>query len=344
MNIYSLSGIQKIYDQNRVLNISDLVLEEGHIYALLGENGAGKTTLLNILSFLDKPSDGLLFFAEKLVRFDEKEMSTLRKDVALVDQKPLMFSTTVYKNMEFGLKVRKVPKKQRPEMIRKALEMVGMQDFLENSAVTLSGGETQRVALARAFVTEPKVLLCDEPTANVDLANQGIIVDLLKKINKEKNITIIFTTHDRGLAAKLAQETIFLARGEIVPAIHYKSDNRFLVQILEKEDRKSFCCFPSGVQLEIDGLQYDVTKNSSQGIYIDPWKIKVADERDKLTSRNWLKGKIVRVELLGVTVKICFEAGERFFMMITEKEYAQRKVTVGEEMFFKIPSEAFLFV
>lgn len=215
MSLYKLSNIKKVYDRRTVLDVKDLSLEDGSIYTLTGGNGAGKTTLLNILSFLERPSQGEIFWDGVRVKPRERELRSLRRQVGFLDQNPLLFSTTVFKNLEYGLKIRRVPASKRKELIDEALGLVGMLGFRDKSAINLSGGETRRVALARAFVLEPRVLLCDEPTANVDAETQLLLVELLKKINQTRGIAIVFSTHDKTFAAELAQKTIHLKDGLI---------------------------------------------------------------------------------------------------------------------------------
>ena len=225
MTLYRLSQLTKTYRNRRVLDIPFLEIEGGKIYALMGPNGAGKTTLLNILGFLDSPSSGSVHFRSRPVQFTEPALQALRKEVVMVDQHPILFTTTVYKNLEFGLKVRKIAKSDRERMITESLEMVGMQYFAQAPAHRLSGGETQRVALARAFAVAPKVLLCDEPTANVDEENQAVILRILRQINELKGISILFTTHDRAQALSLAQKSLRLDHGRIVSEANPDSKN-----------------------------------------------------------------------------------------------------------------------
>ena len=214
--LYHLSGLKKYYDGRTILDIDSLAIEEEKIYALLGPNGAGKTTLLNILSFLDMPSSGKIFYRKREIRFAENNFQALRKEVVMVDQHPILFTTTVYKNVEFGLNVRKIPKKKRIRIIEETLDLVGMRDFIQAPAHRLSGGETQRVALARALAVSPSVLLCDEPTSSVDVENQKIIIQILKDINAQKNISILFTTHDKSQVSSLAHHRLHLDRGKLV--------------------------------------------------------------------------------------------------------------------------------
>ena len=215
--LYQISELTKVYETRTVLDIPALEIEIGRIYALLGHNGAGKTTLLNIIGFLDLPTTGTIHYKRQPVRFAESHLRSLRKSVVVVEQNPIMFTTTVYKNLEFGLKVRRIPKQARDRIITESLDLVGMRHMAQAPAHRLSGGETQRVAIARALAVNPEVLLCDEPTASVDAENQVAIINILRQVNDLKNITIVFTTHDRYQVASLAQHILFLNHGKLFP-------------------------------------------------------------------------------------------------------------------------------
>ena len=213
--LYEISGLTRVFNGRTVLDIPDLTIEKGQIYALLGPNGSGKTTLLNLLAFLDTPSSGTISFCSGPVRFIESFLLPLRRRVVLVDQHPILFTASVQANLEFGLKIRKIKKDVRIKKIRAALEMVGMQEFINARGHTLSGGETKRIALARALVLEPDVLLCDEPFANVDTENQERILAILGRINSQHRISIIFSSHDRPLAERLARNKLYLDNGRL---------------------------------------------------------------------------------------------------------------------------------
>jgi tungstate transport system ATP-binding protein len=213
MNLFHLEKINKKYKDRIVLNIPELDIEEKLIIALLGPNGSGKTTLMNILAFLELPTNGKIWYKNKPVRFTRAEIHELRREIVMVGQHPILFSTTVFKNLEFGLKIRKISPKKRKYIIEETLELVGMRNFAQAPAMGLSGGETQRVALARAIALSPKTFLCDEPTSSVDVENQAIIVKIIKQLNATKQISIVFTTHDRSLAASLSNQTLTLDHG-----------------------------------------------------------------------------------------------------------------------------------
>lgn len=165
--IYKVTDLIKIYGSRTVLDIAYLEIEKEQIYALLGANGAGKTTLLNILGLLEAPTAGQIYYRARPVTFSESALQALRKEIVLVSQHPILFTTTVFKNLEFGLKIRKIDKKERVRIIDESLDLVGMREFSNAPAQHLSGGETQRVAIARALALSPRVFLCDEPTSSV---------------------------------------------------------------------------------------------------------------------------------------------------------------------------------
>lgn len=214
--LYQLQDIRQCYHGRTVLDIPRLRLEAGRIYALTGPNGAGKSTLLRLLAFLEAPAAGTLLFGGAAVRFSSrKDLLGLRRRVVLVEQHPVVFSTTVENNVAFGLKIRKVEKRVRQRLVDEALETVNLGRYRHGRARELSGGETQRLALARALAIRPEVLLCDEPTASVDVANQEIIASVLKRINQEYATSILFTTHDRELAESLAQQGLHLDQGRL---------------------------------------------------------------------------------------------------------------------------------
>ena len=215
MTLYRLSDLKRTHGKRAVLDIPFLEIEAGHIYALRGANGAGKTSLLEVLAFLDPPSSGKLFYKDRRVHFSsQSSLLPLRKEVALVDQSPILFTGSVYSNVAFGLKTRKIEKKKIRRLVEKTLDMVGMRDFIQSKAHRLSGGETQRIALARAIALSPKVLLCDEPTSSVDVGSRAAIIDILRQANHMEKITIILTTHDPSL--EIAHKTITLDYGKIV--------------------------------------------------------------------------------------------------------------------------------
>lgn len=213
--LYKISQITKQHAERIVLDIPSLELEKGRSYALLGPNGAGKTTLLNILAFLEPPTKGQIFFNANQVEFSETRLQNLRRKVVVVDQNPILFTTSVYKNLDFGLRIRGIPKKERECRIAESLDMVGMKHFAESPAHRLSGGETQRVALAARLALKPDVMLLDEPTANVDAASAQLIKEASLRAHKEWGSTLVVASHDRDWVFGVCDEILHLLNGRL---------------------------------------------------------------------------------------------------------------------------------
>ena len=213
--IFDISDLTKTYGDRTILDISELSFKKGAIYGLQGPNGAGKTTLLNILAFLEYPNSGSVLYNSKPVQYVEPYLQRLRKEVVLVDQLPLLFTTSVFKNLEFGLKIRGLEKEERKRRIVKGLDMVGMGDFIHAPAHQLSGGETQRVALAARLVLKPEIMLLDEPTANVDAASAQQIREAALMARREWNTTLIIASHDRDWLYDVCDQVLHLFKGRL---------------------------------------------------------------------------------------------------------------------------------
>jgi tungstate transport system ATP-binding protein len=235
MNLYTVRKLQKEYDGRVVLDLPELTIEAGGMVALLGPNGAGKTTLLHILAFLLQPSSGHLWFKEKPVAFHSSGQHQLRRQVVLVEQQPILFSTSVAKNVAFGLKLRGLKRVEITRRVDESLEMVGMRGFARANGRHLSGGETQRVAIARAIACRPEVILLDEPTSNVDIENRMAIETIMRDIRDAGRSSIIFCTHDLSQAARLTPARLHLAAGRLNGADY---ENTFQVVVHRDGDQR----------------------------------------------------------------------------------------------------------
>ncbi len=338
MRIYELTDLTKTYGHRTVLEIPHLAIEKNRIYALLGPNGAGKTTLLNILGFLEAPTTGAIQYRSGPVYFTEKALYTLRRQVVVVHQHPILFTTSVFKNLEFGLKIRNISTKNRTRIIEEALDLVGMRAFAEAKAHRLSGGETQRVALARALALSPEVFLCDEPTASVDAENQAIIINLLRQINATKKISIIFTTHDRTQAAGIAHQTLVLDHGKLIRTGY---DNIFSAVIYRNDDGKTVYRLTPTVRL-FAGPEEKGPVGRRIRIFIDPHKIKLCrgPEAQKASGKNILQGQVRPVMLENGTIRIMMDSDIWITMMISPEKYRKYGLLVGDVIHYTISPEA----
>jgi len=336
MTVFALAQLTKVYNDRTVLNIEHLEIEENYIYALLGPNGAGKTTLLNILGFLELPSTGTIYYRSRPVRFLESELQALRREVIVVDQFPILFSTTVFKNLEFGLKIRRISKKKRIPIIEEALDLVGMRTFASYQAHRLSGGETQRVAMARALALSPKVFLCDEPTSSVDVENQTIIINILKQINESKLITVVFTTHDRFQAGSLAHQTLVLDQGRMVDSGY---ENVFSAVVQKNSNGKDRCVIHPDVTLEMS-TSGKLSLHGRIRIFIDPGQVKLQERVEKQKLRNVLQGRVRHVMEENSKIRVVVDAGVWFTLMMSDITYRESRILVGDMIDFRIPPDA----
>jgi tungstate transport system ATP-binding protein len=208
--IYELAGLRQVYNGRTVLDIDRLDIEEGEVLALVGPSGAGKSTLLRLLNFLETPTAGSIRFAGQAAG---GAPLAVRRQVTTVFQRPILQRASVRANVGYGLRLRGL---RVDGQVDDVLAEVGLQDLAQHAAQTLSGGEMQRVALARALVVEPRVLLLDEPTANLDPYNVALIENLIREQNRKKGTTVVMVTHNVFQARRLARRTGLLLGGALV--------------------------------------------------------------------------------------------------------------------------------
>jgi tungstate transport system ATP-binding protein len=214
--IYTLRGLAQEYAGRRVLEVDSLEILPGEIFALVGPSGAGKSTLLRLLNFLETPARGSITFQGAAFGAGQEMPLALRRRVTTVFQRPILLDASVWENVTYGLRLR--GERDSHPATQAALQEVGLAELARQRARTLSGGEAQRVALARALVLRPDVLLLDEPTANLDPYNVGLIETIARRLNREQGVTLVLVTHNIFQAHRLAHRVAFLLEGRIVEA------------------------------------------------------------------------------------------------------------------------------
>ena len=222
MSLLELNKVKKIYQQGKIevpaLRGVDLEVEEGEFTTIFGPSGSGKTTLLNMIGCLDTPTEGEISLSGKKVSdLSKKALAMIRRyNIGFVFQAyNLIPVLTAYENVEFAIRLTDhSSESQMKEKVLKMLAEVGLKGLESRRPNELSGGEKQRVAIARALVKEPKIVLADEPTANLDSETAAGVVDIMRKMNKELNTTFIFSTHD-PMVMKYANRYINLKDGMI---------------------------------------------------------------------------------------------------------------------------------
>ncbi len=221
--LLNLQNIEKIYHTGKVdfqaLHDINLSVEKGEFTALCGPSGSGKTTLLNIIGCIDNPTNGEIFLeGMSVTKKSPKDLAYLRREYYgfIFQTYNLIPVLSIYENVELPLRLlKKYNEFQMKDMVYNVLEKVGLKGFEKRYPLEVSGGQQQRVSIARALVKNPKVILADEPTANLDSANGEAIVNLMREMNEKDGVTFIFSTHDQ-MVMKYARRLVKLHDGRIV--------------------------------------------------------------------------------------------------------------------------------
>ncbi len=221
MEIIKIKKLEKTYQDNGVpvhaIRGIDLDISKGEFLVIAGPSGSGKTTLLNMIGALDKPTKGNIYFErEDITKKSKNELSIFRlhKLGFIFQAYNLIPVLTALENIEFSMMLLGVPEKEREEKALKLMDELGIKDLANKRPNEMSGGQQQRVAVARAIINNPSIVLADEPTANLDSKTAGHLLDLMQQMNEEKNITFIFSSHDKQVMNR-AKRLLILKDGVI---------------------------------------------------------------------------------------------------------------------------------
>lgn len=221
-NVFELQNVNKTYvnDGREFEALKNVSLEvgEGEIFGIIGMSGAGKSTLVRTLNRLENVSKGRVIFYDKdLAELKPAELRKVRHSISMIFQGfNLLNQRTVIQNVEQSMRIQGVLRAERKKKALEMLEIVGLAEKANEFPARLSGGQKQRVAIARALAVDPKVLLCDEATSALDPKITGEILDLLKKINEERNLTIVIITHEMSVVEKICDKVAIIDDGELV--------------------------------------------------------------------------------------------------------------------------------
>jgi len=222
MSLLEVSDIYKTYltgkTETPALRGTSISVDKGEFTAIVGPSGSGKTTLINMIGGLDVPDDGNIVFDNiEITGLPQKKLSDIRlhKIGFIFQAYNLIPVLSALENVEYVMLLQGVSKKERREKSIKILEEIGLKDLIHKKPNEMSGGQQQRVAVARAIVSEPMLILADEPTANLDSKTSGSLLDMMRKMNEEKHITFLFSTHD-PLVMERARRIIKLKDGVVV--------------------------------------------------------------------------------------------------------------------------------
>lgn len=225
MSIIEIRGLHKVYDGNALpvyaINGIDLKIDSGEFTAIVGPSGSGKTTLLNIVGGLDDPTEGeVIIDGVKINTLNSRQKTDFRmRNIGFVFQAYNLIPVfTARENVEFIMQLQGKSDKEMETRTTELLKAVGLGDRMDSRPNKLSGGQQQRVAVARALASKPKFILADEPTANLDSKSTENLLDIMEKLNRDENVTFVFSTHDQRVVNK-AKRVITIEDGKVVSDI-----------------------------------------------------------------------------------------------------------------------------
>jgi tungstate transport system ATP-binding protein len=345
MSFIEAVGMWQNRDGRDILRNVSLGIDRGEVLALIGPTGAGKTTLLRLINLLDTPSAGKLLFDGVSAAASEKVRLALRRRMAFVLQKPVVFNTTVFDNVAYGLRWRKMGGRQVAGKVGGILEMTGLAEYKNRNARTLSGGEVQRVAIARAIAVDPEVLLLDEPTANLDPVSAANIEELIEGIIKQNAITVIMATHDMSQGQRLADRISVLISGEIVQSggameIFTSPGSREIARFVGMEnivDGVVVSCEGDMAVVDVNGTTIEVVADCTFGdevsIGVRPEDVTVALSRFSSSARNSLAGTVTRAVTSGPFCRVEIDCGFPLVALVTRKSSEELGLKKGKPVY-----------
>ena len=334
--IIELKGVSKAYDGQVVLDHINLDIYDNEFVTLLGPSGCGKTTTLRIIAGFEQPDEGQVFFMGE----DIAALPPHKRNVNTVFQRYALFPhLNVYENIAFPLRVKKAPGDEIDSKVREMLRLVGLQGFEKRSVTSLSGGQQQRVAIARALVSQPKVLLLDEPLSALDAKLRKDMQAELHKIQRASGITFIFVTHDQEEALSMSDTVVVMSEGKIhqigTPIdIYNEPVNAFVADFIGESN------ILDGFMLEdfrvtfsgqtFDCLDKGFGYNEAVDVVVRPEDVDIVPLEE-----GQVAGVVTSVTFMGVHYEIIVDVGG-FKWMIQTTDF----VDVGEHIGIKLHPDA----
>jgi len=339
--VAEMRDVTMTYGETTALDDVTFRVSEGEIVGLLGANGSGKTTLLKTIALIEKPTKGEIYFEG--VKVTQKMMQQLRLDTTMVFQKTTLFSQNVYDNIAYGLRIRRISRGEIERRIKATLKLVRLEGFEKRQARKLSGGEQQRVALARALVLETKLILLDEPTANLDPKNVSIVEDVVETVNRDFGRTIVMATHNMFQARKLPKRIVLMDNGKIKdtgsPAEVFGQLSRTLAgfSALENILTGEAGVSDGGVTVvDVGGNVHVEMTQAAKGrvsVFISPEDIVLSVARFASSARNVFEGRVVEIQDQGRLVKLKVYAGKPFVVQITKRSFIEMCLILGSNVY-----------
>ena len=341
----AVRSLCKRYGDKEILKDISFDVQRGEVFAVIGPTGAGKTTLLRLIDLLEKPTSGAVYIDGLDTGASEKVRLDIRRRIGVVFQKPVVFNANVYDNVAYGLKIRGEGKASLHQRVNSALEMVDLSGYEDRRARTLSGGEVQRVALARAIVIEPEVLLLDEPSANLDPVSTAHVEEVISRIIRELNTTVVMATHDMSQGQRLADRIGVLMDGQILQVgeprevFNYPSSRKIADFVaMENVIEGVISSSREGVvSIEVGGKVIEGISSFDPGeevcACIRAEDITLALSKTPSSARNAFLGQITRVVSVGPLARVEVDCGFPLVALVTKKSAEELDLQNGKDVY-----------
>jgi iron(III) transport system ATP-binding protein len=346
-----LENLIKVFGTLVAVNKVNLEIREGEFVCLLGPSGCGKTTILRMITGFETPTEGKVIYDGKIIN----DLMPQQRDFGIIFQSYALFpNMSVQENIAFGLKMRKLPKKPMTERVNEMLDLVALSGWRENYPAQLSGGQQQRVALARALAPNPSVLLLDEPLSALDAKIRVRLRAVIKRLQQELGITMIYVTHDQEEALAIADRVVVMEQGTIkqegTPLDIYKfPQSSFVADFVGtsnffKGSRQRDTVHFKEWKFLVPGIE----DMSGEEIYlaIRPEKIEVmrpGETPGALEKSNLAHGRIEVITFLGAVVRLVISMdGEEIICDVVEKDFELKNLNRGDSVDLYFPPDAFL--
>ena len=345
MSLIETINLCQRYGERDILKNINLSVDKGEVFTLIGPTGAGKTTLLRLIDLIDVPTSGKIYFDGVDTAESARVRLEMRRRMAFVLQKPVVFNMSVYDNIAYGLKWRGVGKSRLREKVNSVLEVVGLSADKNRNARILSGGEAQRVAIGRAIAIEPEVLLLDEPTANLDPISASRIEELITSIIRHYATTIVMATHDMSQGQRLADRIGVLMNGELLQTgisrdVFTSPGNREVAEFVGVENILDGVIASNEdkvVTIDIGGRFIEAISDYAAGeevcACVRPEDVTLAPSKVPSSARNSFAGEIARVVAVGPLTRVEMDCGFPLIALVTKRSAEELGLKKGKQVF-----------
>jgi len=352
MSLLETVNLSQTVNKREILKNINLKVDKGEVLALIGPTGAGKTTLLRLFNSLELPSSGKIIIDGTDTSESPGARLEIRRKMAFVLQKPVVFNMSVYDNIAIGLKWRGLNKIEITEKTSNILELIGLADYGNRNARTLSGGETQRVAIARAVISEPEILLLDEPSANLDPVSSAKTEELLINIIDRYKATTIMATHDMSQGQRMADRVAVMLDGEILQTGDWHQvfntpgsrDIAYFVGVENIIDGEIIFAQDELVTIKVDGAVIEAISDYPVGekvsVCLRPEDITISTTKTSTSARNSFAGTIKNTVSFGTLTRVTIDCGFILVVLVTTRSASELNLVKGKEVFASFKATA----